>query len=120
MDSVAGLASIAGLVGALAWWLLRRKPDACLPPIEGLADPDPLLEFDLGNAATRNYLYANKVRSTSSQWDMAHLARQTMRFPYFQTMAHQPMHINHWIEIDSDYDWSDIKGLFTTFSADVA
>lgn len=22
-----------------------------------------------------------------------------------QTMAHQPMHINHWIEIDKEYKW---------------
>ncbi|KAH9944778.1 hypothetical protein B0H21DRAFT_694529 [Amylocystis lapponica] len=55
----------------------------------GLPDPDPLLDFDLGTAKLRDYVYANK----------------TLRYPYFQTMAHQPMHINHWIEIDSDYRW---------------
>ncbi|KAF8511540.1 hypothetical protein JB92DRAFT_2831142 [Gautieria morchelliformis] len=52
-------------------------------------DPDPLLEFDLANAATRNHVYVNKP----------------LRYPYFQTMAHQPMHTNDWIEIDMDYKW---------------
>ncbi|KAH9855929.1 hypothetical protein C2E23DRAFT_557005 [Lenzites betulinus] len=55
----------------------------------GLPDPDPLLEFDLKTATARNFIYANK----------------TMRYPYHQTMAHQPMHINHWIEIDKEYKW---------------
>ncbi|KAF8514639.1 hypothetical protein BU17DRAFT_52414 [Hysterangium stoloniferum] len=54
-----------------------------------LSDPEPLLEFDLENATTRNHVYVNK----------------TVRFPYYQTMAHQPMHINDWIEIDKDYRW---------------
>lgn len=39
-----------------------------------------------------------------------------MRFPYFQTMAHQPMHINDWIEIDSDYEWYDIGLWITPFN----
>ncbi|KAI0663963.1 hypothetical protein C8Q70DRAFT_211356 [Cubamyces menziesii] len=55
----------------------------------GLPDPDPLAEFDLETATARNFVYANK----------------TMRYPYHQTMAHQPMHINHWIEIDKEYKW---------------
>ncbi|KAJ2989663.1 hypothetical protein NUW54_g8709 [Trametes sanguinea] len=54
-----------------------------------LPDPDPLTDFDLRKATARNYMYANK----------------TMRYPYHQTMAHQPMHVNHWIEIDRDYRW---------------
>ncbi|BGP49444.1 hypothetical protein JCM10450v2_005335 [Rhodotorula kratochvilovae] len=53
-----------------------------------LPDPDPLVDFDLKNAKTRDHLYVNKC----------------LRWPYFQTMAHQPMHINHWIEIDSSYE----------------
>lgn len=54
-----------------------------------LPDPDPLVDFDLTSASTRDYIYVNK----------------TMRYPYFQTMSHQPMHVNHWIEIDKDYEW---------------
>ncbi|KAI8978285.1 hypothetical protein BD414DRAFT_580100 [Trametes punicea] len=55
----------------------------------GLPDPEPLTDFDLETATARNFLYANK----------------TMRYPYYQTMAHQPMHVNHWIEIDKEYKW---------------
>ncbi|KAI0753138.1 hypothetical protein C8Q80DRAFT_1097643 [Daedaleopsis nitida] len=54
-----------------------------------LPDPDPLADFDLASATTRDYLYVNK----------------TVRHPYHQTMAHRPMNINHWIEIDKDYEW---------------
>ncbi|KZT05341.1 uncharacterized protein LAESUDRAFT_726975 [Laetiporus sulphureus 93-53] len=54
-----------------------------------LPDPDPLLDLDLSKATVRDYVYVNKV----------------LRYPYFQTMAHQPMHINDWIEIDKDYQW---------------
>ncbi|THH20952.1 hypothetical protein EW146_g509 [Bondarzewia mesenterica] len=54
-----------------------------------LPDPDPLHDFVLETAHTRNHIYVNK----------------TLRYPYFQTMAHQPMHINDWIEIDKDYRW---------------
>ncbi|KAF8575224.1 hypothetical protein K439DRAFT_1623749 [Ramaria rubella] len=60
-----------------------HRPGAQLP------DPEPLLEFDLENATTRNHVYVNKP----------------LRYPYFQTMAHQPMHINDWIEIDKDLKW---------------
>jgi len=52
-----------------------------------LPDPTPLHDFDLATAHTRDYIYANKC----------------VRWPYFQTMAHQPMDINDWIEIDKDY-----------------
>ncbi|UZJ54110.1 hypothetical protein CBS101457_003430 [Exobasidium rhododendri] len=38
-------------------------------------------------AGERDHIYVNKV----------------LRHPYHQTMAHQPMHHNDWIEIDSDY-----------------
>ncbi|GAA5921727.1 hypothetical protein JCM1841_007108 [Sporobolomyces salmonicolor] len=51
-----------------------------------LPDPDPLF-IDLETATTRDHIYVNKC----------------LRQPYFQTMAHQPMHINNWIEIDSKY-----------------
>ncbi|EJU05042.1 hypothetical protein DACRYDRAFT_47033, partial [Dacryopinax primogenitus] len=54
-----------------------------------LPDPKPLLDFDLKTAKTRNYIYVNK----------------TLRYPYYQTMAHQPMEIENWIEISSDYQW---------------
>ncbi|KZT72269.1 hypothetical protein DAEQUDRAFT_27471 [Daedalea quercina L-15889] len=54
-----------------------------------LPDPDPLLDFDLSMATLRDYVYVNKV----------------LRYPYFQTMAHQPLHINDWIEIDKEYQW---------------
>ncbi|KAI0941617.1 hypothetical protein AcW1_003465 [Taiwanofungus camphoratus] len=54
-----------------------------------LPDPDPLLGFDLESATLRDYVHVNK----------------TLRYPYFQTMAHQPMHINDWIEIDKEYKW---------------
>lgn len=47
-------------------------------PLPTLADPDPYLDFDLKTAKTRDHIYVNK----------------TLRHPYFQTMAHQPMHIN--------------------------
>ncbi|KZP00434.1 hypothetical protein CALVIDRAFT_595249 [Calocera viscosa TUFC12733] len=54
-----------------------------------LRDPKPLLDFDLKTAKTRDYIYVNK----------------TLRYPYYQTMAHQPMEIENWIEITSDYEW---------------
>lgn len=54
-----------------------------------LPDPEPLNDLDLKTAQIRNHIYANK----------------TLRHPYFQTMAHQPMNINHWIEIDKDIGW---------------
>jgi len=53
-----------------------------------LADPDPLTNLDLKTATTRDHLYVNKC----------------LRWPYHQTMAHQPMHVNNWIEIDSKYE----------------
>ncbi|RPD57707.1 hypothetical protein L227DRAFT_594590 [Lentinus tigrinus ALCF2SS1-6] len=58
-------------------------------PGSSLPDPDPLTDFDLENTTSRNFVYANK----------------TVRHPYYQTMAHQPMHANHWIEIDKEYKW---------------
>ncbi|KAI0753151.1 hypothetical protein C8Q80DRAFT_1097241 [Daedaleopsis nitida] len=54
-----------------------------------LSRPDPLVDFDLETATARNFVYANK----------------TVRYPYYQTMSHQPMHVNHWIEIDKEYKW---------------
>ena len=40
----------------------------------------------------RDHIYVNKV----------------LRQPYHQTMSHQPMNVNDWIEIDADYK-QDIK-----------
>ena len=54
-----------------------------------LPDPKPFYDFDLATARTRNYVYANKC----------------IRFPYFQTMSHQPLDVDNWIEIDKDYAW---------------
>ncbi|KAK9894462.1 hypothetical protein P389DRAFT_186346 [Cystobasidium minutum MCA 4210] len=54
-----------------------------------LGDPAPHLDFDINTSLTRNYIYANKP----------------LRFPYFQTMAHQKMHIDHWLELDKDYQF---------------
>lgn len=59
------------------------------PSSPPLPDPNPLFEFDITTATTRNHVYVNKP----------------LRYPYYQTMAHQPMHINDWIEIDKDYVW---------------
>ncbi|GAA6019628.1 hypothetical protein JCM10207_006947 [Rhodosporidiobolus poonsookiae] len=52
-----------------------------------LPDPEPWLDFDLETAEVRDHLIVNK----------------TVRYPYFQTMAHQNMHPNHWIEVDRHY-----------------
>jgi hypothetical protein len=51
--------------------------------------PLPLVTPDTLNAyhGERDHIYVNKV----------------LRHPYHQTMAHQPMHPNDWIEVDSDY-----------------
>ncbi|KZT52936.1 hypothetical protein CALCODRAFT_475314 [Calocera cornea HHB12733] len=54
----------------------------------GIPEPTPLNEFDLKSAKTRDYLVVNK----------------TLRYPYYQTMAHQPMDINDWLEISSLYE----------------
>lgn len=40
-----------------------------------------------GYKGNRDHIYVNKV----------------LRHPYHQTMAHQPMHPNDWIELDGDY-----------------
>ncbi|GBE80763.1 predicted protein [Sparassis crispa] len=64
-------------------------PKAMRPQGGRLPEPDPLSDFDPSHASLRDYVYANR----------------TLRYPYFQTMAHQPMHVNDWIEIDSDYAW---------------
>lgn len=69
-------------------WRKQNKKDSRILT-GGLPDPDPLPNFDLATATTRNHLYVNKP----------------VRVPYYQTMAHQPMHINDWIEIDKDLKW---------------
>ena len=45
---------------------------------ESLPNPAPLLDFNLETAQTRNYVVVNKC----------------IRWPYFQTMAHQALDIN--------------------------
>lgn len=97
------------LVTFLFYVLKRFNAASYLKREKDSMDPDPIRNFDLNTARTRNHLYVNK----------------TVRFPYHQvckciliqdvtltaprkrrqTMAHQPMHINDWIEIDSDYTW---------------
>lgn len=68
----------------------KRNPKSDAP----LADPAPYLDFDIKTTLTRDYIYANKP----------------LRFPYFQTMAHQKMEIDNWIELDKDYEfYLDIK-----------
>ncbi|KAG8748258.1 hypothetical protein FRC10_007648 [Ceratobasidium sp. 414] len=51
--------------------------------------PDPLPSFSLETARTRDYVYVNK----------------TLRYPYYQTMAHQPLSPNNWIELSASYRW---------------
>ncbi|KAG8697538.1 hypothetical protein FRC09_007786 [Ceratobasidium sp. 395] len=51
--------------------------------------PDPLPSFSLETARTRDYVYVNK----------------TLRYPYYQTMAHQPLLPNDWIELSASYRW---------------
>ncbi|CAE6425310.1 unnamed protein product [Rhizoctonia solani] len=51
--------------------------------------PNPLPDFSLETARTRDYIYVNK----------------TLRYPYYQTMAHQPLSPNDWIELSASYRW---------------
>ncbi|CAE6435103.1 hypothetical protein ACGC1H_002847 [Rhizoctonia solani] len=51
--------------------------------------PEPLPDFSLETARTRDYVYVNK----------------TLRYPYYQTMAHQPLSPNNWIELSASYRW---------------
>ncbi|KZT37993.1 hypothetical protein SISSUDRAFT_1047708 [Sistotremastrum suecicum HHB10207 ss-3] len=78
------VADVEARVSALEKKKVEEKPKA-----EKFPDPDPWWDFDLETATTRNHVYVNK----------------TLRYPYFQTMAHQAMHINDWIEIDKDFEW---------------
>lgn len=66
-----------------------QSNDEKLKRDEPLPDPSPCLDFDINTTLTRDYIYANKP----------------LRFPYFQTMAHQKMHIDNWIELDKDYQF---------------
>ncbi|KAL8290009.1 hypothetical protein RQP46_002948 [Phenoliferia psychrophenolica] len=86
----------AALIAVIAAWALHssRRPSVKASPSAAVAttlpklpDPEPYVGFDLKTATTRNHVYVNKC----------------IRYPYFQTMAHQPMEINNWIEIDKDY-----------------
>jgi len=52
-----------------------------------MPEPTPYLDFDINSTMTRDYIYANSP----------------LRYPYHQTMAHRPMDINDWCEIDKDY-----------------
>ncbi|CAE7131566.1 unnamed protein product, partial [Rhizoctonia solani] len=51
--------------------------------------PEALPDFSLETARTRDYIYVNK----------------TLRYPYYQTMAHQPLSPNNWIELSASYRW---------------
>ncbi|EJF56819.1 hypothetical protein DICSQDRAFT_70665 [Dichomitus squalens LYAD-421 SS1] len=91
------------LIGLYSWFSSHERKDAGVTgrnsdfkekgqtfvPGSSLPNPDPLVKFDIETATARNFVYANK----------------TVRYPYYQTMAHQPMHVNHWIEIDKEYKW---------------
>lgn len=92
-------------IALLVWWTTRVTKsskgniarESATPPVqsgdrksrsnEPLPDPAPHPNFDINTTLTRDYIYANKP----------------LRFPYFQTMAHQKMHIDNWIELDKDY-----------------
>ncbi|KAM0746601.1 hypothetical protein T439DRAFT_134935 [Meredithblackwellia eburnea MCA 4105] len=81
------------IILAVAGFLYSRSagPKAVSVPKDAppsVPDPTPYKDFDLKTARTRDHIYVNK---------------QTLRHPYFQTMAHQPMKIDDWIEIDKDY-----------------
>lgn len=79
--------------------------EKCIP------DPDPLLDFDLSTARTRDYLNVNRtlrypyfqVRHSQSPFIALRGGLLTSTPSDLQTMAHRPMHINDWIEIDKDY-----------------
>jgi hypothetical protein len=75
MDAQTALAVALGVatISTLGWYNAGRVRNALSrgmakrpPPIEGLPDPDPLMEFDLASSNTRNFPYANKVRWSSS------------------------------------------------------
>ncbi|PAV19140.1 hypothetical protein PNOK_0598400 [Pyrrhoderma noxium] len=95
MSSLTVDAVLLGSSLTLSWFLYSRWKKSQIARIRnetftgGLPDPDPLHDFNLATATTRNHLYVNKP----------------VRVPYHQTMAHQPMHINDWIEIDKDLKW---------------
>ncbi|VDB96596.1 unnamed protein product [Peniophora sp. CBMAI 1063] len=92
---------VAGAVAAVAaGFYVRYTRRTPAPPSRGasvevapektsLPAPDALHNFVLESAHVRNHIYVNK----------------TIRWPYFQTMSHQPMNVNDWIEIDKDYRW---------------
>ncbi|KAI5120885.1 hypothetical protein M0805_002985 [Coniferiporia weirii] len=82
------LLSCATLLGCYLYSRWPKKLDP-LTSFDALPDPDPLHDFNLETATTRNHLYVNKP----------------VRVPYHQTMAHQPMHINDWIEVGKDLKW---------------
>jgi hypothetical protein len=76
---------------ALSWGTVKRPP-----PIEGLPDPDPLTDFDLSNSNTRNFLYANKVRWSSSAYTKVILTFADRAVPVLPddgapADAHQPL-----------------------------
>ena len=85
----------------LALWFYRKgKAEAQDPDMDtragagagaglfGLPSADwTLTPSCIGTRVVRDHVYANK----------------TLRYPYHQTMAHQPMHVDHWIEPDRFY-----------------
>ncbi|KAI5480400.1 hypothetical protein MNV49_000975 [Pseudohyphozyma bogoriensis] len=91
--AVVVLASLVAVIVLAYRHFSTKSSPAPAPPVDvkappKIAEPTPWLDFDLKTATTRDHIYVNK----------------TLRHPYFQTMAHQPMHINNWIEIDKDYE----------------
>jgi hypothetical protein len=105
MDAKTGLAIAlgAGTLSTLAWYNAGRVRNALSrgmikrsPLIEGLPDPDPLMDFDLANSNTRNFLYANKVHWPSSAYTKVILTFADRAVPVLPddgapAHAHQPL-----------------------------
>ena len=55
---------------------IKHSPTQQTPVLteQSIPDPTPCLDFDIKTSMTRDYIYANKP----------------LRYPYHQTMAHQP------------------------------
>ncbi|ORY91691.1 hypothetical protein BCR35DRAFT_298965 [Leucosporidium creatinivorum] len=87
LHNQAALSSRVALAQKLGWGI-KETQKKVVQAITKLPDPSPVQNFDLKTARTRDHIYVNK----------------TLRYPYNQTMAHQPMHIDNWIEIDYNYE----------------
>ena len=51
------------------------------------------------------FYWINNHSLLISQFKIDYFDQNEMFKLLIQTMAHQPMHINDWIEIDKDYEW---------------